>query len=60
VKNEKNTEGGCLQWSDEQLTALDGSIEKWRNIVEGTGTDLADDNCPLCHLYCGRSRKAPD
>lgn len=33
------------------LTALEGSIEKWRKIVIGEGVDNAGDNCPLCKLY---------
>jgi hypothetical protein len=33
------------------MKALDGSIEKWRKIVAGTGTDEGPDNCPLCQRY---------
>lgn len=33
------------------LEALNGSIEKWRKIVDGTGVDLAANNCPLCSLF---------
>lgn len=35
------------------LTALRGSIEKWRKIVAGTGKDLGCDDCPLCGLFLG-------
>lgn len=30
------------------LQALEGSIDKWRAIVDGSGADLATRNCPLC------------
>lgn len=30
------------------LTALKGSIEKWRKIEAGVGADYGEDNCPLC------------
>jgi len=30
------------------LTALKGSIAKWKAIVAGTGEDRGNDNCPLC------------
>ena len=37
-------------------TALQGSIEKWKAIVAGTGVDEGTENCPLClmfwHRYC--------
>ena len=33
------------------LKALKGSIEKWERIVEGTGIDKAQANCPLCEMY---------
>jgi hypothetical protein len=33
------------------LAALRGSIEKWRKIVEGTGVDQANENCPLCEMF---------
>ncbi len=33
------------------LKALKGSIRKWEKIVNGTGVDLADKNCPLCSLF---------
>lgn len=33
------------------LKALKGSIKKWEGIVEGTGTDRGDKNCPLCKLF---------
>jgi len=34
------------------LKALKGSIKKWEKIVEGTGVDKGEDNCPLCKI-CG-------
>lgn len=40
------------------LKALNGSIEKWQNIVAKTDRDLGVKNCPLCQLfYVGRSQK---
>jgi len=33
--------------------ALEGSIEKWRKIVDGMGTDLGHANCPLCQMFLG-------
>lgn len=33
------------------LTALQGSIEKWRQIANGTMADMGTDNCPLCHTF---------
>lgn len=33
------------------LTALRGSIAKWRDIVDGNGADEGTDNCPLCVLF---------
>lgn len=33
------------------LTALEGSIAKWRAIVDGTGKDAGYRNCPLCTLF---------
>lgn len=33
------------------LTALRGSIAKWRAIVDSTGADEGTDNCPLCALF---------
>lgn len=33
------------------LTALRGSIEKWRRIAEGFGEDLGPHNCPLCKKF---------
>jgi len=35
----------------ETLEALKGSIEKWEEIVAGTGTDQGISNCPLCKLF---------
>lgn len=40
-------------------TALLGSIEKWKKIVDGTGEDQAGDNCPLCTEFgnfCGMDK----
>ena len=31
--------------------ALELSIEKWQDIVDGTGEELEDKNCALCKLY---------
>jgi len=33
------------------LNALKGSIRKWEKIVNGTGVDFGDANCPLCKLF---------
>lgn len=30
---------------------LEVSILKWKDIVEGKGTNEYDDNCALCHVY---------
>lgn len=35
----------------ETLNALNGSINKWSNIVAGTGTDKLSRNCALCKLF---------
>jgi hypothetical protein len=32
-------------------TALDGSIDKWQGIVDGTTIDMGGENCPLCHMF---------
>lgn len=37
----------------ETLTALRGSIVKWRGIVAGTTEDMGTENCPLCALFYG-------
>ena len=42
-----------IKWSKRKLKALEGSIEKWEKIVDGTGIDERDENCPLCKLYWG-------
>lgn len=34
----------------ETLKALQGSIQKWQDIVDGTGVDNGRMNCPLCAL----------
>ena len=36
---------------EKTLEALKGSIRKWEKIVDGTGIDDGNDNCPLCHLF---------
>ncbi|MDB6104089.1 MAG: hypothetical protein JWO52_4088 [Gammaproteobacteria bacterium] len=36
------------------LTALRGSIAKWRAIVDGTGADQRSVNCPLCEKFLDR------
>ena len=33
------------------LEALKGSIEKWEKIVDGSGVDRLNANCPLCALF---------
>ena len=33
------------------LKALEGSIEKWRDIVAGDGEDKGPRNCALCQLF---------
>jgi len=35
----------------EALSALYGSISKWRGIVDGTIEDLGSDNCVLCQVF---------
>lgn len=37
----------------ETLTALQGSIKKWEEIVAGTGADRLYANCPLCQHFKG-------
>lgn len=41
------------------LTALRGSIAKWRAIVDGTGGDDGSDNCPLCLVFPLSCRGCP-
>ena len=36
--------------SQNQMRALDGSIEKWRKVAYENGTDDANNNCPLCQF----------
>ena len=36
---------------EKTLTALRGSIEKWRQIEAGTLEDRGPDNCPLCQEF---------
>jgi hypothetical protein len=36
---------------DDTLTALRGSIAKWRAIATGEGYDGGTDNCPLCTKF---------
>lgn len=36
---------------DKTLTALQGSIKKWEQIVNGDGFDNGADNCPLCVMF---------
>lgn len=38
----------------ETLTALKGSIKKWKDIVSNEGIDHRGDNCPLCKLFAYR------
>ena len=37
--------------TNETLRALRGSIAKWQKILDGTGIDRCDLNCPLCEMY---------
>lgn len=37
--------------NDKTLTALRGSIEKWRKIVAGTDADRGAENCALCQAF---------
>lgn len=36
---------------EDVLAALDGSIQKWVGIVDGTMADQGPDNCPLCQMF---------
>jgi hypothetical protein len=40
-----------MKWTEEQITALKGSIEKWIDIIAGTGEDDGADNCPCCVAF---------
>ena len=47
--------------------ALELSIEKWQDIVDGKGEELGDDNCALCQVFghldckdCPVSKKTGD
>ena len=40
-----------IKWSKRKLKALRGSIQKWEKIVDGTGMDKREENCPLCLTY---------
>lgn len=37
--------------NERTLTALQGSIKKWEEIVAGTGEDMGVMNCPLCQEF---------
>lgn len=39
--------------SKRMLNALKKAIEKWQEIVDGTGIDRGTENCALCNLYYG-------
>lgn len=45
---------------EETLTALQGSIAKWEEIVAGTGFDDGADNCPLCFLFVNKEADEPE
>lgn len=45
---------------EKTLTALQGSIAKWEEIVNGTGYDDGADNCPLCVLFIGADASEPE
>jgi len=34
-----------------EMTALNGSIEKWNGILKGDINDEGTTNCPLCQIY---------
>lgn len=36
---------------EKTLEALKGSIRKWEKVVDGTGSELGMDNCPLCQVF---------
>jgi len=36
---------------DEIREALEGSVQKWQNILDGTGIDEGIENCPLCVMF---------
>ncbi len=40
---------------EEEKEALEGSVEKWDDILEGEGEDMSDMNCPLCKLHLQES-----
>lgn len=40
----------------ETLNALNGSINKWSNIVAGTGADKLSRNCALCKMFMDKNR----
>ena len=42
---------GSNDMNAETLTALKGSIQKWKDIEAGTGVDKGRYNCPLCNLF---------
>jgi len=37
--------------NDETKAALEGAIQKWKQIVAGTGLDHGTADCPLCELF---------
>jgi len=39
--------------NSDTLKALEGSIEKWQNIVDDKGMDLGGSNCALCQRFTG-------
>lgn len=44
---------------EEIAEALEGSIEKWRKILDEEDIDKGSSNCPLCILFHGREPCAP-
>lgn len=40
-----------LKWHGRQVTALKGSIGKWKGIVTGTTRDYVSVNCKCCNFY---------
>lgn len=39
---------------EKTITALKGSIEKWKKVADGSGKDEGQYNCPLCAVFFGK------
>lgn len=48
------------EYSEEEMKALDGSIEKWDKISKGKLVDEGVYNCPLCTLHTGPGQGCSD